>query len=53
MGSERDAEALHARDEIGGGVILGAIEDHVLEEMGEAALVIGLHERAGGDVEAE
>jgi len=44
MGAEGDAEPLHARDDFRGGEVLGAVEDHVLEEVCEAALVFLLHE---------
>ena len=54
VGPEGDAETLHLRDELlGVGKVAGAIEDHVLEEVGDAALVVGFHEGTGVDVEAE
>ena len=44
MSTEGDAEALHAWHEFGGGVIFCAIENHVLEEMSETALILGFHQ---------
>jgi hypothetical protein len=40
-------------DDGAGRIVRGAIEGHVFEEVGEAALVIGLVERTGEDDEAE
>lgn len=53
VGAEGDAEALHAGDEFVRGEVFRTIEDHVFEEVGESALVLGFHEGAGGDVEAD
>ena len=44
VSTEGDAEALHAWHEFGGGVMFGAIENHVLEEMRETALILGFHQ---------
>ena len=44
---------MHARHEFGGGVMFGAIENHVLEEMGDTALGLGFVEGTGVDLEAE
>lgn len=53
MCAEADAAATHFFDE---GVcileVFGAVKYHVLEEVGEAALVVCFHEGAGIDVEA-
>ena len=54
VGPEGDAEALHLRDQLFGvGEVARAIENHVLQEVGHAALVVGFHEGAGVDVETE
>lgn len=51
VGAEADAEALHDGDELAGFVVFGAVEDHVLDEVGETALVFIFHQRASVDVE--
>ena len=47
------ARALQERHELTRRQVLRALEGHVLEEMGEAALRLGFHERAGLDQEAQ
>ena len=52
VGAEGHAEALEEFDHFIGGVVSGAVEGHVFEEVGEALLVVGFHEGAGFDVDA-
>lgn len=53
MGPEGDSESLHATEQVLHiGEILTAVEDHVLEEVSDSALVIGFVERSGSDVKA-
>ena len=53
VGSEGDPEPLHVRDQFGRRVGFRAVEHHVFEEMGHALLVVGLHQRTGGDVQPQ
>ena len=53
IAAEVHAHALEKLDEGAGRVVGAAVERHVFEEVGEAALGVGLVERAGGDDETE
>jgi hypothetical protein len=53
VGAEAHAHALEQLDERARGVVFAAVERHVFEEVGDAALVVLLVKRAGADVEAE
>lgn len=53
IAAEVHAQALEKLDEGAGRVVGAAIEGHVLQEVGEAALALGLVECTGGDDEAE
>ena len=52
MRTEGNAKPLHFRHEVRRRVILSAVENHVLQEMGDALLVVRLHQRSGRNVEA-
>jgi hypothetical protein len=53
VGSESQAGALQHLDHLAFLHGLGAVEGHVLQEVGDAALGLGLAERAGVDAEAD
>ncbi len=53
VGAERQAEPLQLLDHLPFGHVLGAVEGHVLEEVGEALLGVGLHQRAGVEPQAQ
>jgi hypothetical protein len=53
VASERQTHALEEGDHRAGREVLGAVEGHVLEVVRDPALLVGLVERAGGDVQVE
>ncbi len=53
MGAELHADALEVGDEFAGREVFAAVEGHVLEEMGEALLVVGLVDGAGADMDLD
>jgi len=52
-GVEHAADGVHGAGDLLGGAALGALEDHVLEEMGEAVVGGGLGTRAGAHPDAD
>ncbi len=53
VGAEGEAQALQLLDHVAVGHMRRTSERHVLEHMGDALLVVPLHQRAGGDAKAE
>ncbi len=53
VGAEGQAQALQPLDHVAFRHVLGAVEGHVFEEVGEPLLDVGLHQRAGVEPQAQ
>ena len=51
VGSEGDPQALHLWNKFVHTVVFRSIKNHVLQKMRQAALIIRLHQRSGGNVQ--